>query len=101
MLAIWKWCGFCWTKLGHLETAQLLLNSGADKEAGDIHGRTSLHYASEDGHLEVVRLLLEAGADRNKCTGDGKSPLQLAVDNGHGFVADLLRALPTFKRQRR
>ena len=59
-----------WTELheaakrGHLDTARLLLERGADpnaREPGD--NTTPLHWAAAHGHVDVVRALLDAGAD--------------------------------------
>jgi len=59
-----------WTELheaakrGHLDTARLLLERGADpnaREPGD--NTTPLHWAAALGHVDVVRALLDAGAD--------------------------------------
>ena len=42
---------------------QVLLKVGADVEAKDQDGSTSLHFASEYGHAAVVQTLLQHGAD--------------------------------------
>lgn len=47
----------------HLEVVCLLLETGADTNAADMHGIVALMLAAWNGHLEVVRLLVEAGAD--------------------------------------
>jgi ankyrin repeat protein len=49
---------------GHLETARLLFERGAQVDARGVFGATALHWAAINGHVEVVRFLLDAGADR-------------------------------------
>ncbi len=48
---------------GNLEEVKELIVAGADVDARDNYGWTSLHIASRDGHLEVVKELIVAGAD--------------------------------------
>ena len=45
------------------ETAQLLLERGAEIEARDIHNITPLHDAALNNSRETVQLLLEHGAE--------------------------------------
>ena len=63
---------------GQVQVAQLLLHSGAEKEAP----------AAMHGHLEAVRLSLYAGVE--KALGLGRTPLQGAARNGHTEVVRLL-----------
>ena len=46
---------------GYTEAVTALLNARADPNAGDRHGNTPLHLASEDGYTETVTALLNAG----------------------------------------
>jgi ankyrin repeat protein len=64
---------------GHPETAQLLLEKGANVNATDGDGSTPLHWASLNGHLETAELLLEKGADVNVATRTERTPLRLAL----------------------
>ena len=50
---------------GNLQTVQTALANGADVNAKNIYGQTSLMIASVNGYTEIVRLLLEKGADVN------------------------------------
>lgn len=61
------------------EVVQMLLDRGADPNARDINGNTTLVYAAGSGRLEVVPLLIKAGADVNARDDDGKSVLVHAV----------------------
>lgn len=74
---------------GAMGTARLLLDRGADVDAG------ALHAAAGHGRLELVRLLLDRGADVNRRDPDtGRSPLHEAVAAGPtGQAAEVVRAL--------
>ena len=48
------------SKSGHLETAQLLLEKGANINTADKAGLTPLHLASQNGHVKVAQLLAAA-----------------------------------------
>jgi ankyrin repeat protein len=50
---------------GDLEKAKWAIENGADVNAKDDKGRTSLYHASFDGHDNIVSLLLEKEADVN------------------------------------
>ena len=47
------------------EQIEKWLMKGADINARDVDGRTSLMIASENGETDVVKFLLESGADVN------------------------------------
>ena len=49
-------------RTGNVEIVRLLLNGGANLEASDERGRTSLHLAALAGQQAVVGVLLSAGA---------------------------------------
>jgi hypothetical protein len=64
---------------GYYEYVLGLLENGADVNAKDNLGQTSLHYAAENGHLDIIRLLVMAGADHTiKNTGE-LTALQVAL----------------------
>ena len=44
-----------------------LLKFGANPDAADLEGQTSLHVAIRGGHAVVAKRLLQAGADPNLC----------------------------------
>ena len=90
-----------WTSLhyaclkGHREVALLLLERGADIEAGDSIGWTPLHYACDRGHIETALLLVRRGAEIDVAT------LQLAEQKGFGpaLVAERRKYLAWMRRK--
>jgi ankyrin repeat protein len=75
-----------------LETARLLVESGADVNATQAGGFVPLHSAAQSGDGAIVELLLSRGADVNARSEDGRSALSLAEAAGHGVVVERLRA---------
>ena len=71
-------------------TAEVLLDHGADIEAGE-HGFTPLHSAAHNGDLPFVDMLLARGADAAKRTADGRTAVDLALEGGHAEVAERLK----------
>jgi ankyrin repeat protein len=78
------------SKQGHLETARLLVEHGADARAQTESGETPLHWVSYRGHVELARLLVEHGADVAAQTKSGETPLHGVTYEGHVEVARLL-----------
>ena len=72
---------FLTAKGGHLEVVRLLLEAGADQNAGSQHGATALMTAAYRGHLEVVQWLIEAGSDKNAAAQGGETALMSATEN--------------------
>lgn len=61
---------------GHIEAAELLIESGADinqESAGDL--TTPLLAAVINGNYDLAMIMLEAGADPNMLSDDGAGPL--------------------------
>ena len=70
----------------NIECMRLLIEGGADMNAGDMRGTTALMFASMAGSGDCVKVLLDAGADVNKRDRANMSALccaayQLASDN--------------------
>jgi hypothetical protein len=59
------WAARC----GHTDVVALLLQSGADLNAKDINGKTSIMLAAVNGQSHVVRFLVDAGGDVDEPPG--------------------------------
>jgi ankyrin repeat protein len=81
---------------------QLLLDHGANPNAGDNNGSTPLHqssweeyseryYDATHGTVEVTRLLLKYGANIDSEDNNGRTPLQLALEHDRQEIAACLR----------
>jgi len=76
---------------GHQEIAALLLDKGAEINAG-AGGNTALHGAVLFGQVEMVRWLLEHTADPSLLDYNGKTALELARENNQAAIVGLLEA---------
>ena len=76
---------------GHLASAELLNESGADVNRQSPEGYTALMAASWRRHVEIVRLLLKAGADPGVSGRDGKTSLGFAKKAGDRLIASILK----------
>jgi ankyrin repeat protein len=83
----------------HASVAELLLRSGADKDAKDQQGATPLIMAASFGNLKVARLLLNAGADKEHKDKRDDSALEYALAANHDDMVALLDMDPD-KRKR-
>ena len=64
---------------GHYSMAKLLIEHGADSNAGDCNGSTPLHIVACHDIPSFVPLLLEAGANINARAMNGSTPLHSAA----------------------
>ena len=62
---------------GQTETAELLLQHGADINGRNRDGNTALHLAVFLGRAETTELLLKSGADVNAKNDEGATPVEL------------------------
>src|SRR4029077_16048450 len=62
-----------------LDTAQLLIRSGADVSAANRYGITPLSLAAANGNAAITRALLKAGANANASGPDGQTILMMAA----------------------
>jgi uncharacterized protein len=86
-----------WTPLiyasteGHDDVAVLLLDAGADVNAGAPNGTTALMMAARNGHEKTVDLLLARGADANRRNDTGATALFWADRAGLTQIATALK----------
>jgi ankyrin repeat protein len=71
---------------GELEAVALLLDRGADINAGGTGNKPALGWAAEMGRDETVALLLSRGASLDARDDQGISPRELAARNGHDHI---------------
>lgn len=67
------------SQTGNIEIARLLLEAGADIDAGDSDNSTALGIAAMRKHGEMVAFLIENGADVNRRDRKADCPLSFAV----------------------
>jgi ankyrin repeat protein len=75
---------------GRIEVVKLLVNRGADLEAGGTTGQTALMAAAARGHLPVVQFLAKRGANLEARSNAGTNSLMFASKNGHLAVVKYL-----------
>ena len=75
-----------------LDTAKLLVDSGANVNAPNRYGVTPLSLACTNGSAAMIELLLKAKADVNAALPEGETPLMTAARTGK---PDALRMLLT------
>jgi ankyrin repeat protein len=74
------------------ETAELLLNQGADPDAtGQVEGWSPIMFAAAEGRSEVVQVLLEEGANPSLKDKDGEQAIDFATKGGHSRVTKILK----------
>jgi ankyrin repeat protein len=78
---------------GHKAVVALLIEEGADVNAGDIDDSTSLDVAAQRGHTAVVAFLVKKGAAVNHADRNGMTPLHFASYEGHTKAAGILIAV--------
>ena len=84
--------------------AKLLLESGADVNASDRFGITTLHIAADGtGNEDKIQLLLRYGAEVDALTREGKTPLQITAQNAYWCLhyKERLGNIPYLEKQAR
>jgi ankyrin repeat protein len=77
-------------RTGDAGIAKLLIERGAVIEASDIGRRTPLYEAARSGYYEVVETLLDHGAAIESADTVGETPLWKAAQKGHPEIVRLL-----------
>ncbi|XP_078344012.1 uncharacterized protein LOC144629654 [Oculina patagonica] len=79
-------------KYGHEGIVKLLLRTGADIHATDIHKCTVLHTAADQNEgIDIITLILKCnGVDANALDGFGNTPIKLAAEKGNSDAVRLL-----------
>eukprot|EP00300_Choanocystis_sp_HF-7_P007351 c15251_g1_i1.p1 GENE.c15251_g1_i1~~c15251_g1_i1.p1 ORF type:complete len:283 (-),score=72.98 c15251_g1_i1:78-926(-) len=75
---------------GHIETARLLIQHGADPNAQDDSQRSPVYMAAIHGFVQLVHLLAHSGAGLNTFDVNHHTPLHAASECGHTDVVRLL-----------
>jgi len=70
------------TDVGYEALAQCFIEGGADIQAKDNFGQTSLQWAAACGSKRMVQLLLDRGADVKAVSMGGKTALDMAMTSG-------------------
>jgi ankyrin repeat protein len=63
---------------GYIETILLLIDKGADVNAGDKYGRTPLHRACLRGNEKIIMAIMDRGANVNIQNTKGETPFHMA-----------------------
>jgi ankyrin repeat protein len=75
---------------GYHTIAEILIENGANMNAGDIMGRRSLTIAIQKKEEVMIQLLLEKGADINAKDLRNRTPLFYAIEQGNQDAMQLL-----------
>ena len=76
---------------GHLGTAQMLQQHGANLAVADPYGSNCLHFAANNNCIEIVAWLLAQHMSVNEPNKGGLTPLMGACRGGHLSVAQMLQ----------
>ena len=80
-----------------LKTFNLLIENGADIDAINDFGATSLHISVNHGRLDIVKRLIEEGSELNLRDNDGQTPLHMLIltvyENLEEYKLDIAKEL--------
>lgn len=77
--------------IGKTDVIKILIDSGADINAKNSDGNTSLHCAAALGMSKVVQFLIEMGADINVKNLKDQKPLDLAEKFGNYLISRMIQ----------
>ena len=90
-LALINACGRLYkTNIFEIEDIISLIEAGANVNAKDDDGRTSLMYTCGHGKFDIVRLLIKAKANVNAKSKWGETALSHTKNNGYKDIEELL-----------
>ena len=75
---------------GDYQAVQSAFKIGANVNAVDIYGNSSLHYAAEKRFLTIADLLIEKGANVNLKNNEGTTPIFIPVNFSSNYIVRLL-----------
>jgi ankyrin repeat protein len=84
---------------GHVETAQALIELGADVNAANSMGQRPLHWAAEGGHMDTIRLLIGKGAQVTAVDCESETASDWAKRHEQNEAETLLRKLEALKNR--
>lgn len=68
--------------LGELNVAKVLIDNGANINAGNVIMTTPLHYAASHNYVDVIKYLIQRGANIEARDVNNNTPLHLAASLG-------------------
>uniref|UniRef100_A0A1B0DBI7 Uncharacterized protein n=1 Tax=Phlebotomus papatasi TaxID=29031 RepID=A0A1B0DBI7_PHLPP len=74
----------------HLETCEVLIRAGLNKDARTKVDRTPLHFAVYEGHEQIVDLLVSTQCDVDARDMLRMTPLHWAVEKRHNKIVEIL-----------
>ncbi|KAK6542283.1 Ankyrin repeat and SOCS box protein 3 [Orbilia ellipsospora] len=69
---------------------RLLLDNGAERDARDTDGWTSMMFSARKGNCSIIKMLIDAKADINLTAHNGVTALHFAAQEGHTAAVKLL-----------
>ncbi len=77
--------------ISNFDIAELLIRYGANVNATQMQGATSLHSTAHNGETLLTKLLIENGADINAKMDNGRTPLSMAIERNYHETAELIK----------
>lgn len=78
---------------GNVELIKYCIQHGADVDAQNEYGESSLHLAASENQIAIVQYLLKNGANIHAVDNNGNTPLKIAVEKGNTEIQKLLKEI--------